>query len=124
VLRLQQNSLKWVARGSRALPRLSGRWHLHARGRSKRGAAMTCKIITFEFVVPTAVAALLAITLSIAAVYLTDKYLGPIEQAEAHYSSASATNFAGALACCFQHEGKMNANFPSNSGRSRRRLFL
>jgi hypothetical protein len=47
---------------------------------------MTCKIITFEFVVPTAVAALLAITLSIAAVYLTDKYLGPIEQAEAHYS--------------------------------------
>jgi hypothetical protein len=47
---------------------------------------MTCKIITFEFVVPTAVAALLAIMLSIVAVYLTDKYLGPIEQAEAHYS--------------------------------------
>jgi hypothetical protein len=47
---------------------------------------MTCKIITFEFVIPTAVAALLAFTLSIAAVYLTDKYLGPIEQAEAHYS--------------------------------------
>ena len=50
---------------------------------------MTCKIITFEFVIPTAVAALLAITLSIAAVYLTDKYLGPIEQAEAHYSVGS-----------------------------------
>jgi len=49
---------------------------------------MTCKIITFEFVVPTVMAALLAITLSIVAVYLTDKYLGPIEQAEAHYSAA------------------------------------
>ncbi len=47
---------------------------------------MTCKIIAFEFVVPTAVATALAIGLSIAAVYLTDKYLGPIEQAEAHYS--------------------------------------
>ena len=57
-----------------------------ARGRSKRGSAMICKIITFEFVVPTAMAAVLAITLSIVAVYLTDKYLGPIEQAEAHYS--------------------------------------
>ena len=45
---------------------------------------MTCKIITFEFVVPTAMAAALAITLSIGAVYLTDKHLGPIKQAEAH----------------------------------------
>lgn len=47
---------------------------------------MTCKIFTFEFVVPTAVAAALAIALSVVAVYLTDKYLGPIEQAEAHYA--------------------------------------
>jgi hypothetical protein len=45
---------------------------------------MTCKIITFEFVIPTAVAAALAITLSIVAVFLTDRYLGPIEPAEAH----------------------------------------
>jgi hypothetical protein len=45
---------------------------------------MTCKIIAFEFMVPTALAAALAIMLSIVAVYLTDKYLGPIEQAEAH----------------------------------------
>ena len=45
---------------------------------------MTRKIITFEFVVPTALAAALAITLSIVAVHLTDKYLGPIEQAEAN----------------------------------------
>jgi hypothetical protein len=47
---------------------------------------MTCKMITFEFIVPTAVAAALAVMFSIVAVYLTDKYLGPIEQAEAHYS--------------------------------------
>jgi hypothetical protein len=41
---------------------------------------MTCKIIAFEFVVPTAMATALAVTLSIVAVYLTDKYLGLIEQ--------------------------------------------
>jgi hypothetical protein len=45
---------------------------------------MTCKIITFEFVVPTAVTAALTIRLSVVAVYLTNKYLNPIEQAEAH----------------------------------------
>jgi hypothetical protein len=45
---------------------------------------MTCKIIAFEFVVPTAMATALAVTLSVATVYLTDKYLNPIEQAEAH----------------------------------------
>jgi len=43
---------------------------------------MTCKIINFEFVVPTAVDA--ALTLPVVAVYLTDNYLRPIEQAEAH----------------------------------------
>jgi hypothetical protein len=37
----------------------------------------------FEIVVPT-VADALAIPLSVVAVYLTDKYLDPIEQAEAH----------------------------------------
>jgi hypothetical protein len=47
---------------------------------------MTSKIITLEFVVPSAVAVAVALsmTLSIIAVYLTDRYLGPIEQAEAH----------------------------------------
>jgi hypothetical protein len=45
---------------------------------------MTCKIFAFEFVIPTAMATTLAVMLSIVAVYLTDKYLGPIEQAEAH----------------------------------------
>jgi hypothetical protein len=53
-------------------------------GTSKRGFAMTCKIIGFEFVVLTAMATTLAVKLSIGAVYLTDKFLGPIEQAEAH----------------------------------------
>jgi hypothetical protein len=47
---------------------------------------MTHKVIAVEFVVPTALAIALGIMLSIGAVYLTDRYLGPIEQAEAHYS--------------------------------------
>jgi hypothetical protein len=59
---------------------------LPASSTSTRGFAMTYKILTFEFVVPTAMAAALAVMLSIVAVYLTDKYLGPIEQAEGHYS--------------------------------------
>jgi hypothetical protein len=45
---------------------------------------MTCKIFAFEFVIPAVMATTLAVMLSVAAVYLTDKYLGPIEQAEAH----------------------------------------
>jgi hypothetical protein len=49
---------------------------------------MTRKVITLEFVVPTALAITLAIMLSIGAVYLTEMYLGPIEQSEAHYSAA------------------------------------
>ena len=40
---------------------------------------MTHKVITLEFVVPTALAIVLGISLSICAVYLTDCYLGPIE---------------------------------------------
>jgi len=51
---------------------------------------MTCKTITFEFVIPTVVSAALAIILSISAVWLTDKYLGPTEQAEAYYSAANS----------------------------------
>jgi hypothetical protein len=47
---------------------------------------MTRKVITLEFVVPTALAIALAVLLSIGAVYLTNMYLGPIEQAEAHHS--------------------------------------
>ena len=47
---------------------------------------MTRKVITVEFVVPTALAIALGILLSVGAVNLTDRYLGPIEQAEAHYT--------------------------------------
>ncbi|MGC2812951.1 MAG: hypothetical protein WA303_21610 [Bradyrhizobium sp.] len=43
---------------------------------------MTHKVITFEFVVPTVLAAVLGIVLSIGAVYLTNRYLGPVDQAE------------------------------------------
>jgi hypothetical protein len=49
---------------------------------------MTRKVITLEFVVPTALAIALAILLSFGAVYLTNMYLGPIEQVEAHHSLA------------------------------------
>ena len=61
-----------------------------AWGRSKRVSAMTHKVITLEFVVPTVFAIALGIVLSIGAVYLTDKYLGPIDQAEAHYPVAGS----------------------------------
>ena len=43
---------------------------------------MTHKVITFEFVVPTVFAAVLGIVLSIGAVYLTNRYLGPVDQTE------------------------------------------
>ena len=52
---------------------------------------MTHKAITLKFVVPTAVA--LGIILSIGAVYLKDKYF-PINQAEANHSVASSREIA------------------------------
>jgi hypothetical protein len=58
---------------------------LLAWGRSKRVSAMTHKVFALEFVVPTVLAIALGIVLSIGAVYLIDNYLGPIDQAEAHY---------------------------------------
>jgi hypothetical protein len=51
---------------------------------------MTNKLITIEFVVPTVLAIALVIVLSIGAVYLTDNYLGPIDQAEARGSVAGS----------------------------------
>jgi hypothetical protein len=51
---------------------------------------MTNKVITIEFIVPTIVAIVLGIALSICAVYLIDCYLGPIDQAEAHYAVAGS----------------------------------
>ena len=59
------------------------------RGRSKRASAMTKKVIAFEFVVPTVLAVALGVVLSIGAVFLTDKYLGPIDQAEANFSATA-----------------------------------
>jgi hypothetical protein len=47
---------------------------------------MIRKVITLEFVIPTVLSIAIAIVLSIGAVYLTNIYLGPIEQAEANYS--------------------------------------
>jgi hypothetical protein len=63
----------------------SGESGLLAWGRSKRVSAMTYKVITLEFVVPTVLAIMLGIGLSICAVYLVDGYLVPIDKAEAHY---------------------------------------
>jgi hypothetical protein len=54
-------------------------------GLVKRVSAMTRKMINLEFVVPTALAIALAVMLSIGAVYLTEMYLGRIDQAEAHH---------------------------------------
>jgi hypothetical protein len=45
---------------------------------------MIRKIITQEFVVPTVLAVALAIVFSVGAIYLTEIFLGPIEQVEAH----------------------------------------
>ncbi|MBR1120706.1 hypothetical protein JQ628_04195 [Bradyrhizobium lablabi] len=41
---------------------------------------MTENVITLEFVVPTALAIALGIALSVSAVYLTDRYLFPVDQ--------------------------------------------
>lgn len=54
---------------------------------------MTQKAITFEFVVPTVLAAVLGSALSIGAVYLANRYLGPIE-AEADHSVAGSRGIA------------------------------
>jgi hypothetical protein len=48
---------------------------------------MTSKVITLEFVVPTALAIALGIALSIGAVYLMDRYLFPVDQLEADYAA-------------------------------------
>jgi hypothetical protein len=51
-------------------------------------SAMTHKVITLKLVVPTVLA--LTLGLSIGAVYLTDKYLVPADQAEANHSVAGS----------------------------------
>ena len=47
---------------------------------------MTENVITLEFVVPTALAIALGIALSVGAVYLTDRFLFPVDQLEANSS--------------------------------------
>jgi hypothetical protein len=59
-----------------------------ARGRSKRASAMTRKVIALEFVFPTVLAIALGFLLSVGAVHLTDKYLVPVDQAEAYHAEA------------------------------------
>ena len=49
---------------------------------------MTHKAITLKFVVPTVL--VLALGISIGAVYLTDKHLVPTDQAEANHSVAGS----------------------------------
>ena len=52
---------------------------------------MTHKVITLEFAaVPMVLAIALSVVLSVGAVYLTDKYLVPIDQAEANHHGAGS----------------------------------
>ena len=49
---------------------------------------MTTRVITLEFVVPTALAVALGFALSFGAVYLTDRYLFPADPFETDYATA------------------------------------
>jgi hypothetical protein len=49
---------------------------------------MTNKVITVEFIVPTVLAIVLGIVLSIGTVYLTNRYLDSFDQPEAYRSIA------------------------------------
>jgi hypothetical protein len=62
----------------------------HGVGQSEFELAMTHRVITLEFVVPTVVAIALGILLSMGAVYLTDRYLGPPDQPQAYRAAASS----------------------------------
>jgi hypothetical protein len=55
----------------------------------ERVAAMTRKGITLEFIIPTVVAVVLSIILSIGGVYLTNCYLGPVDQSEIHVAGSA-----------------------------------
>jgi hypothetical protein len=55
---------------------------------------MTHKVITFEFVVPTVLSAVLGIIFSIGAIYLAKRYLGPVDQSEANHSVAGSRGIA------------------------------
>jgi hypothetical protein len=49
---------------------------------------MTHKVITLEFVVPTILAIVLGVVLSIGAVHLADHYLGLVDQSEVHVAGS------------------------------------
>ena len=55
---------------------------------------MTHKVIAFQFVSPTVLAAVLGIVLSIGAIYLTNRYFGPVDQSEASHSVADGRGMA------------------------------
>jgi hypothetical protein len=55
---------------------------------------MTRKVIILEFVAPTVLAVVLGIVLSVGAVYLTNRYLGPVDQSEANHSVAGSRGVA------------------------------
>jgi hypothetical protein len=55
---------------------------------------MTRKVIILEFVAPTVLAVALGIVLSAGAVYLTNRYLGPVDQSEANHSVAGSRGIA------------------------------
>jgi hypothetical protein len=55
---------------------------------------MTRKVIILEFVAPTVLAAVVGIVLSVGAVYLTNCYLGPVDQLEANNSVADSRGVA------------------------------
>jgi hypothetical protein len=55
---------------------------------------MTHKVITFEFVAPTVLAAVLGTVLSIGAFYLTNRCLGPVDRSEANHSVAGSGGIA------------------------------
>ena len=48
---------------------------------------MTGKVITVEFIVPTALSIVVTIVLSIGGIYLANCYLGPVDQTEIHVAS-------------------------------------
>ena len=54
------------------------------------------KMITFEIIVPTVFAVAVGITLSIGAVYVTERYLGPVDQLEANRFVADSRGIAEA----------------------------
>jgi hypothetical protein len=55
---------------------------------------MTHKVITFEFVAPMALAAVLGTALLIGPIYLTNRHLGPLAQSEANQSVAGSHGMA------------------------------